>query len=130
MAWARSGRARISRSNPEARGVCDRCGFMYSLSDLRYQYQWAGTQLQNLMLRVCDRCMDIPQEQLRSIILPPDPIPVTNPRQEYYSAEVTSFLQTVEGPTLLTEDGQAILWEITITPTPNPNNSYLSAPST
>lgn len=129
MAWARSGRARISRTNPEARGVCDRCGFMYSLNYLRYQYQWAGTKLQNLRLRVCDTCMDVPQEQLRAIILPPDPVPVMDPRPERYSGEVVSYLQTVEGPSLLTEDGQAIIWQIEITPVPDPNNPYLG-PST
>lgn len=110
--------------------MCDRCGFMYTLNDLTWQYQWAGTRLQNLRLRVCEDCMDIPQEQLRAIILPPDPVPVDQPRTEYYSAEVTSFLQTVEGPSLLTEDGQAILWEITTTPSPDPANPYLSASST
>lgn len=65
--------------------------------------------------------MDIPQEQLRAIILPPDPVPVLDPRIEYYSIEVTSFLQSQEGPSLLTENGQAIIWEIDVTPSPDPH---------
>ena len=118
-------RYRVSRNAPRARGRCDRCGFQYQLEALNWQYQWAGTRLQNLQLRVCQRCLDVPQEQLRSIILPADPIPVLNPRPEYYDLEVTSFLQSQEGPSLLTEDGQAIIWEIDVTPNPDPNNPVL-----
>lgn len=122
MAWPNvNGRARISATRPEAKGICDRCGFMYSLADLKYQFQWGGTTLVNLKLRVCRACMDIPQEQLRSFVLPPDPIPAIDPRIEYYGIEVTSFLQSEEGPSLLTEDGQAILWEIDVTPNNDPN---------
>ena len=29
--------------------------------------------------------MDVPQEQLRTILLPPDPVPVDNPRPEDYN---------------------------------------------
>jgi len=111
-----NGRARISATQPRAKGICDRCGFMYSLSDLQYQFQWAGSGLVNLQLRVCRRCMDIPQIQFKSFVLPPDPLPVDNPRIEYYGIEVTSFLQSEEGPSLLTEDGSALLWEIDVTP--------------
>jgi len=116
-----NGRARISATQPRAKGVCDRCGFMYTLSDLKYQYQWAGNSLVNLQLRVCKPCMDIPQIQFKSFVLPPDPVPVINPRIEYYGVEVTSFLQSQEGPTLLTEDGQAILWSIDVTPNNDPD---------
>lgn len=116
-----NGRARVSERRPEAKGVCDRCGFMYSLADLDYQYQWAGTTLTNLQLRVCKTCMDIPQIQLKSFVIPPDPIPVRDPRIEYYGIEVTSFLQSELGPSLLTEDGQSILWEINVTPNNDTN---------
>jgi len=33
---------------------------------------------------VCKSCLDVPQEQLRTIILPPDPVPISNPRPENY----------------------------------------------
>lgn len=122
MGWPNvNGRARISATRPEAKAVCDRCGFMYSLRDLQYQFQWGGVTLINTQLLVCKPCMDIPQEQFRSFVLPPDPLPVDNPRIEYYGIEVTSFLQTELGPTLLTEDGQALLWEIDVTPNTDPN---------
>jgi hypothetical protein len=119
------GRARISATRPEAKGVCGRCGFLYSLADLRYQFQWAGTSLVNLQKKVCRTCMDTPQIQLKTIVLPADPVPVVQPRIEYYGIEVTSFLQSEEGPSLLTEQGQSLLWEINVTPNPDPNMPVL-----
>lgn len=78
------GRARISRLNPRAKGVCDRCGFHYNLENLQWQYQWVGPRLQSLGALVCDTCLDVPQEQLRTIVLPPDPVAVKNARPENY----------------------------------------------
>lgn len=40
--------------------------------------------MQNLRLLVCDTCYDTPQEQLRAIVLPPDPTPVINARVENF----------------------------------------------
>jgi hypothetical protein len=41
---------------------------------------WRGATLQNIQLMVCERCYDVPQQQLRAITLPADPVPVRNPR--------------------------------------------------
>lgn len=124
--WHPTGRARVDPTNPHTLGVCDRCSFTYNLCDLSWQYQWAGKQLQNRRILVCTTCMDIPQEQLRSIILPPDPVPVLNPRPEPYSSQVPSYfavevdgVQT--GAVLATEDGNALISQIEDTPTPDPN---------
>lgn len=106
MAWHRQGRATVSARNPSALGVCDRCGFTYNRRDLRYQYQWAGFQLQNLNLLVCSTCLDIPQPQLRAIILPPDPLPIDDPRIERYSVEVPNYRVTEDRNRRVTEDGQ------------------------
>lgn len=85
------GRAVINQRRPEALGVCDRCGAMYNHRDLNWQFQWRGTQLQNIRVLVCDGCMDIPQEQLRVIVLPPDPIPIANARPESYVTDDNPF---------------------------------------
>src|SRR5215813_3101997 len=77
-------RAATSRLHPRSHAICDRCGFRYNHDDLQWQYQWAGPRLQNLRLLVCKTCLDIPQEQLRTIVLPPDPVPIANPRPENY----------------------------------------------
>lgn len=123
--WHPTGHARVSQRKPEAQGVCDRCYMNYSLRDLRWQYEWEGVKLQNLRLLVCNTCLDTPQPALKTIVIPPDPLPVYNPRPENYAATVPSYLETETGSTLLTEDGSAILWESEDTPIPDPNNPAL-----
>ena len=83
------GRAKVSTRNPEAFGICDNCGFLYNFNELRWQMQWAGNKLVNLRQLVCRRCNDIPQTQLRAIIIPADPMPVMNPRPQNYQAANT-----------------------------------------
>lgn len=88
MSYAsRAGRARTSMRNPRAHAICDRCGFRYNHDELRFQFDWAGTSLINKQILVCQRCIDKPQQQLRAIILPADPVPIRNPRPEYYDEE-------------------------------------------
>lgn len=126
--WHPTGRGVASARNPRALAVCDRCYFTYNLDQLTWQYQWAGVKLQNLRLLVCHECLDNPQPQLKTIIIPPDPLPVLNPRPEQYNVTVPSFLEAESGSALLTEDGSALLWEITDTPLPDPNNPALYPP--
>jgi len=58
----------------------------------------------NLRILVCNDCYDTPQEQLRAIIVPADPVPVMNPRiQDFVTAETnnrfTSGQNTVDPTT-------------------------------
>lgn len=89
MAYAsKAGRARVSSTRPQAQAVCDRCGLWYSHVDLRWQYDWAGTSLINKRILVCARtCLDKPQQQLRAIIIPADPVPINNPRTEPFAED-------------------------------------------
>lgn len=99
MAYAsRSGRARTSLKRPQAFGVCFRCGLWYNRVDLRFQFDWRGTSLQNLYILVCDRCTDIPQEQLRAIQLPADPTPVYFPSVEQFESDETNYRSTLPIP--------------------------------
>jgi hypothetical protein len=92
MAYAsRAGRARISAKNPQAQAVCDRCGIWYNWVDLRWQMDWRGPTIQNLRILVCENCYDKPQEQLRSIVLPQDPVPIINARPEYFVDDETDY---------------------------------------
>ena len=77
-----NGRARVNAKHPSAFGICDRDGFRYNLRDLIWQYEWSGIKLQNTRFLVCRRCLDKPNEQLRAYAVPPDPIPVRNPRPD------------------------------------------------
>jgi hypothetical protein len=81
---SRSGRARTDSRNPRAFGVCDRCALWYNHYELRWQYDWAGASLINKRILVCETCYDEPQNQLRAIIIPADPVPIINPRVEPY----------------------------------------------
>lgn len=76
-----------SRYSPDpyrgaARGVCDRCQFVWFLSELQYQYDFRGDNLVNTRWRVCPPCMDKPYEGYRPVKLPPDPLPALDPRVE------------------------------------------------
>lgn len=83
MGWSsRSGRARTSLTNPDSFAVSDRSGSWYNHSDMAFQYEWAGNSLVNLKLLVGIDELDIPNEQLRNLVLPPDPVPTKDPRTE------------------------------------------------
>jgi hypothetical protein len=118
MAWRPHGRVRVSARQPEAAGICDRCGFCYSHSDLRWQYDWAGERLQNLRILVCRHCEDEFQEQLRARILSPDPVPVWNARPEPFaptgvSPDETDYFVTegIDWFVLTTESGVNLIRE-------------------
>lgn len=80
--WVNKSRGRTNNSSPRALGICDRCGGLWNNIDLRWQYDWAGAQLQNKRVLVCPECYDIPNQQLRSILIPADPVPIQNPRPQ------------------------------------------------
>lgn len=97
---SQAGRARTSARNPQAHAICDRCGFRYNHVDLRWQFDWRGTSLQNIRLLVCNSCYDEPQNQLRAIVLPADPMPIVNPRvQDFVTAETNN--RAVSGTVLI-----------------------------
>ena len=89
---------RVNPQNPEAFAQCDRCGFWRQSSDLIWQTAWAGTHIYNVQELVCkDRCFDTPNEQLRTIILPPDPPPVLNARVPDFEYEEQTVMVTQFG---------------------------------
>jgi hypothetical protein len=103
---SRSGRAITNPSAPRAFGVCDHCGLWYNLYKLKYEYEWQGTKLVNKRFRVCDECRDRPNPQLKARIMPPDPVPVYDPRPEpYLFPRNISVLATEGGMPIGTERG-------------------------
>jgi hypothetical protein len=91
------GKAQVDATRPRAFGVCDRCGFLYNLKDLKWQFDFAGIGLLNYRILVCSPCYDRPQDQKRPVILPPDPIPVANARVEPYAQDETNIRVTQDG---------------------------------
>lgn len=72
---------------PEAQAVDDRSGFVVYHSDLRFQYEWRGNALTNLHILVTDQNYDIPNEQFRPRILPPDPVAIRDPRPPFWAQQ-------------------------------------------
>lgn len=98
------GRARVSSRNPRAFAICDRCGFLYNHVDLQWQYDWAGASLINKRILVCDECNDVPQTQLRAIVVPADPVPIQNPRVQDYAVAESDYRIT-QGNTINAQTG-------------------------
>lgn len=105
MSWRFTGRARVNPRAPVSFAVCDRCSIWFNITDLQWQYQWAGPQLQNLRLLVCKSCLDKPQPQLRTIVLPPDPLPTLNARPENFLIDDYDYRVTEDDDIRVTEDG-------------------------
>jgi hypothetical protein len=84
-------------------------------------------------LLVCKTCLDIPQTQLKTIIIPPDPLPVLNPRPENYAVTIPSDIatesSTFAGNDLTTEAGDNLIWEIGNELLPDPNNPTIYYPA-
>jgi hypothetical protein len=66
--------------NPEARGICDRTGFVFKHSDLVQQMEWRGDSLEWTGLMVGRPFLNKPNEQLRNPELFADPVPVHMPK--------------------------------------------------
>lgn len=119
MSYRFHGRARINPSAPRAVGQCDRCGFVYNLEDLKPQMRWAGTAQIDTGLHVCPTCMLIPNPQTRTIVPPPDPVPLkdTRPLTQMLRLAIDEVdeMTTEDGEDITTEDGDDI-----ITDDPNP----------
>jgi len=91
---SRSGRAQTSARNPRAYGVCDRCGQWYNHDRLSWQFDWRGASLMNTRILVCNTCLDVPQTQLRAIVVPADPTPIINARVESLVTDETNYRST------------------------------------
>lgn len=98
------GRAQVSSTNPRAFGCCDRCNFWYNRDRLNMQYEWGGRELISLGVYVCPMCTDDPNPQLRSIILPPDPVPVYQPRIDQNLIPIDDIRVTEDGDIRVTEE--------------------------
>jgi len=90
---------------PKAWGCCDRCGFRYFRDRLSWQFDYRGLDLQNLRILVDHRCLDLPQPQLRPILISADPVPIRDPRPGYAQSQqgytpVFDVLDIVDGDLL------------------------------
>lgn len=73
--------------SPRGWATCERCGSIWNLFRLEWQFEWRGLSLYNTRHLVCPRCLDEPQRQLGANIIPPDPLPLINARPEQYDMD-------------------------------------------
>jgi hypothetical protein len=102
-------RARVDPTSPQAWATSDRSGAIGNHEDLCYQYAWRGTQLVNTRLLVYADELDVPNRQLGTIILPPDPVPILNARPEQYAIDEQTYRITMDGTQRYLMDGTARL---------------------
>ncbi len=106
MGFPQSRYAYADMEHPEPFAFCDRCGFRYLRKDFVEQRDWRGTSLASLHILVCTRtCEDLPQEQEKTILIGPDPIPVRDPRPGWQTTQagfggVSDILELVDGDIL------------------------------
>jgi hypothetical protein len=92
------GFAVVDIDNLDCFAFCDRCSMLWNHSNLRWQYEWAGTRLTNLRLLVCPNCLDKPDWQKRTIRLPPDPVPIKDPRPGTPIQDISPARAISQGP--------------------------------
>jgi hypothetical protein len=115
--------AEVDPESPRAWGTCDRCGFVYNLNKLQWQYSYQGAFVPvNTRFLVCERCLDPLNEQDQGYILPPDPEPIYNARPEPYTLDEASWLATQDGEPLITQDGEYLTPQV-----PGPDSTASAA---
>lgn len=97
--------AATDASSPRGWATSDRSGFIGNLENMRFQYAWSGPQLINTRLQVYEAEYDVPNEQFRTLIIPPDPPSLMNARPEPYTIDETDWRVTQDGSIRSTQDG-------------------------
>lgn len=118
MAFLQSKYATADMDKPSPWYFCDRCGFRRMKSNSAFQFDWRGNAIQDLRILVCtETCLDVPQPQLRPILVGPDPVPIRDPRPGWQSTQqgttpVFSVLELVDDDVVTVPPGNP--------PTPTP----------
>ncbi len=98
-------RAATDASAPAAWATDDRSGFVGNHRNLKWQLEWAGLQLINKRILVFEDQYDEPQRQHGTLVIPPDPLPISNARPENYAIdeEPVSTRVTMDGRVRVTK---------------------------
>lgn len=73
----------VDPRDPKGVAMCDGCGFWVSYETLREQVDFRGGWTpEKTGLFVCATCDDVPQPYYQRQVLPPDPVPLRNPRPD------------------------------------------------
>lgn len=107
MGFPQSSHAYADMRRPEPWFCCDRCGFRYNYSRARWQWDWRGNSIQNLRILVDHRCEDVPNSQLRPVLIGPDPYPVRDPRPGFAQSQMGPQ-PPVQTPLEIITDGEGL----------------------
>ncbi len=107
--WRFHSRASIDPYAPRGHGTCDKCSQINNLSALYWQMEYRGNALMRTGFRVCDKCLDIPYQGRRPIIIPADPVPLLDPRPENFLLEENTNAQN--NPEVAYWDESGLLWD-------------------
>ena len=67
--------------------ICDISGVLVNHSTMRFQDILAGNAFVNTGLLVAPGYYDIPNEQVRALRIPADPVPIANPRPQTWALQ-------------------------------------------
>jgi len=108
--WRFYSKTKIDAYSPEGHGTCDKCSQIYNLNQLIWQQEYRGNSLMRTGFRVCSRCLDIPYQGRRPIIIPADPVPLRDPRPENFLLEENQG-QATPTPSNGTWDESGLFWD-------------------
>lgn len=80
-------RAEVDPHNPRGWFSSDRNGHIGNLYRAKWQFEYRGSKLINTRILVHEDELDVPQRQLGTIVIPPDPLPLINARPENYAID-------------------------------------------
>ena len=98
--WRYHSKASIDPYSPRAHGTCDRCSQIVTHSTLKWEMEYRGIALMRTGFLVCPRCLDVPYQGNRPIIIPADPVPIQNPRTENFALEASQGTSFTPPPSL------------------------------
>lgn len=80
-------RAEVDPFSPRGWATSDRNGHVGNLERMQFQFEWRGSTVQNTRVLVHEDELDIPQRQLGTLFIPPDPPPLFGARPENYDID-------------------------------------------
>lgn len=104
MAYNYKGHTSIDLDAPRAVAQCDCCGFVWMHSDLRAQQEWSGVNLITKNILVCPTCWSPPSSAYQTVVIGPDPVPISNPRPLTNRDGQTDYRSTMGADRRITED--------------------------
>ena len=99
--------AEIDPFNPRAVGLCDRCGRVWNRDVLQWRFQWQGMTTVNTGFLECPKCWCPPDNHARGYRIPPDPLPVNQPRPINADPQQTDYRVTQTGDLRTTQNSDA-----------------------